>query len=73
MFAWVLNVLESAQRHVGVNKVRVTLDKPGPLVVPRHGNGTSAKLFDGRVHLVRVALQDARERIVCLLHLADDN
>jgi hypothetical protein len=73
MFAWVLNVFESAQRHVGVDKVWITLHKPGPLVVSGHGNWAGAELLNGGVHLVCVALQDAREGVVRLLHLTHDN
>jgi hypothetical protein len=73
VFAWVLNVFESAQGHVGVDKVWIALYEPGPLVVPRHSDGASAKLFDRRVHLVCVALQDGCEGVVGLLYLANDN
>lgn len=46
VFARVFNVLESAQRHVGIDKMRITLHKSGPFVVTGHSNRPSAKLFD---------------------------
>jgi len=73
MLARVLDILESAQRHVGVDKVRVALHELGPLMIARHGNGPAAKLLDSGVHLIGVALQDARKRVVRLLDLAHDN
>ena len=73
MFAGVFNFLESAQRHVGVDKVRITLDKLGPLVVAWHGNGPTAQFLDRRVHVVCIALQDVRKRVVRFLDLANDD
>lgn len=73
VFPWVFNVFQSAQRHVRVDEVWIALDKSDPLVVPGHGNRTGTKLLDSRVYFVRIAFQDASERIIGFLDFANDN
>jgi hypothetical protein len=73
MLAGVLNVFQLAQRHIWVDKVRVAFNELGPLEIPGHCNRTAAKPFYGRICLICVALQDAGERIVCLLYFTNNN
>jgi len=73
VLARVLDIFESAQWHVWVDKVRVTSHESTPFVVPRHCNRSSAQLFDSVVHFICITLQDASEGIVCFLDFADDN
>lgn len=73
IFAGVLDVVEFAQGHVGVDKVRVAPHKLVPLEVAGHGNWAVTQSLDRAVLLVGVALQDAGEGIVGLLDFANDN
>jgi hypothetical protein len=73
VFARIFDILQSAQGHVGVDKMGVALHKPVPLVVSWHGDRPGAKPLHGRKHLIRIALQDASEGVVSLLYLANDD
>lgn len=73
MLSRIFDLFQPAQGQIGVNEMSVTADKTPPLLVSRHSNWSAAKLFDCRVHLICVALQDAGKSIVSFLDLANDD
>ena len=73
MFTRVANVLESTQRQVRVDKMRIAPHESAPFLVSGHSNWASAELLDSGIHLVCFTLQDARECVVCFLDLADND
>ena len=73
VFAGILDILQSAQWHVGVDKVRVASNEFAPFEVARHGNWAVTQFLYRVVLLVGIALEDAGERIVGFLDFANDN
>jgi hypothetical protein len=73
VFSGVLDIFQSAQRHVWVDEVRVASHKLAPLKIARHGNRTTAQFLNRVVLLVGIALQDTSKSIVGFLNFADDN
>lgn len=73
MLARVLNVLQSAQWYVGVDKVGVAPDETSPLLVSGHSNWATAELLDSCVHLVSITLHDTGKSVVSFLNLADND
>lgn len=69
----VVDVLNTAERQSGVDKVGIGLDKARPFKVLGHSDGTSAKLLDGVVGIIALTLENAGHGIVCLLNLSHDN
>lgn len=73
MLAQVFYVFDLAKRQPWVDKVGVTLDEAAPLKVLGHGDGTVAKLLDGIVRVITLALEDTGEGVVSLLDLTNNN
>lgn len=73
MLARVFNILQPAERHVGVHKMSIVSHKSTPLMIPGHRYGARAQPLNSVVHLVGIALQDCRKRVVCFLDFSNDN
>ena len=73
VLAGVLDVFQSAQRHIWVNEVRVASYKPAPFEIARHGNRAIAQPLNSAVLLIGIALQDSSKSIVGFLDFANDD
>ena len=73
VFAGIGNVFDATQRHVRRDEMRVVGNESRPLLILGHGDGTAAEAFDSFVCIVAFALENARESVVRLLNLADDD
>jgi len=73
LLAWITNVVDSTQRQSRVDKVRITLDEAGPLVVLGYGNRTASELLDSIIGVVTLTSENTCKSVVRLLNLADDD
>lgn len=73
VLARVLDIFQSAQRHVWVDEVRVASHKPAPFEIARHGNRAIAQPLYRVVLLIGIALQDGSKSVVGFLDFANDD
>ena len=73
VLARVGDVLDATQWHVRRNKVRVVADESRPLLVLGHGDWATAEALNSLVGIVTFTLENARESVVGLLDLTDDD
>ena len=67
------DVLDATQWHVRRNEVRVVADESRPLLVLGHGDWATAEALNSLVGIVTFTLENARESVVGLLDLTDDD
>lgn len=73
IFAGIYDVLDASQWHFRIDKVRVAPDELVPLKVLGHGDWSFAQLLYSLIGIVTLASENAGERIVAFLNLANHN
>lgn len=73
MLARVMHILETSQRNVWAQEMRILLDPRNPFSVLGHGDRASLEVFESADSRIGLTLQNASVRIVCLLNLANYN